>query len=418
MTSFVSLRVDAERLRRHFNALSAYGATKEGGVHRPAFSKAHGAARQWFLQQSRAAGLETRVDEAGNHSAVLRCGVENAPTILLGSHLDSVPYGGRFDGALGVVSALEALLTVKESGIPLKKDLEAIDFTDEEGRFVGLMGSLALTGRLGEEQLKHPGKDMNAFERALSEAGLSVPSILTAGRDPAMLGGYLELHVEQGRRLMEEGVSIGVVTSIVGIRSFKIRFQGRADHAGTTAMGSRLDASQGASAFALGVRELVMERFPGSVATVGNMIFEPGAFNVVPQSVTVFLEFRVDDDVTLNAMEEVLLERASAEANRLGLRMDAEPVERSTPVRMDADVRASIAEACDRRGLSHADLPSGAGHDAQVLASVCPAGMIFIPSVEGFSHSAREFTEWEDCENGANVLLHTALMLAQKSGGA
>lgn len=417
MTFKASLRINEDRLRRHFDALSAYGATKDGGVNRPAFSEAHEAARHWFLQQSRAAGLETRVDGAGNHSSVLRCGAENVPTILMGSHLDSVPYGGRFDGALGVVSALEVLLTVKASGIPLTVDLEAIDFTDEEGRFVGLMGSLALTDRLGEEQLKHPGEDMETFERALSEAGLSLPSILTAGRDTTTLRGYLELHVEQGRRLMEEEISIGIVTSIVGIRSFKICFQGRADHTGTTAMGSRLDACLGASAFALGVRELVMERFPGNVATVGNMVFEPGVFNVVPQSVTVFLEFRADDNTTLDAMEEALLARVSEEADRFRLRTDVEPVERSTPVRMDTGVRESIARACDRLGLSHADLPSGAGHDAQVLAPVCPAGMIFVPSVEGYSHSAREFTEWEDCVNGANVLLHTALMLAQKSGG-
>jgi N-carbamoyl-L-amino-acid hydrolase len=148
-------------------------------------------------------------------------------------------------------------------------------------------------------------------------------------------------------------------------------------------MGSRPDACQGASAFALGVRELVMERLPRSVATVGNMIFEPGAFNVVPQSVTVFLEFRADDNTTLDAMEEALLARASAEADRLGLRTDVEPVERGTPVRMDADVRESIAQVCDRLGLSHADLPSGADHDAQVRAPVCPTGMIFVPSVEG-----------------------------------
>lgn len=239
-------------------------------------------------------------------------------------------------------------------------------------------------------------------------------SILTTHRDPATLSGYLELHVEQGKRLIESGKDIGIVTGIVGIWSFKVRFRGRADHAGTKAMDERSDAAQGACAFTLAVRELVTKDFPGCVATVGKMIFEPGAFNVVPEIVTVSLEFRSERGETLIAMREKLLNQATVESERYGLSVEIEPVERSTPVDMHPDVMQTISQACDALHLSHIKLPSGAGHDAQIIGQVCPAGMIFVPSIGGFSHSPREFTHWKDCVNGANVLLHAALMLADK----
>jgi N-carbamoyl-L-amino-acid hydrolase len=410
--SFSALRVNSERFRANFETLAAIGATPDGGVHRPALSDAHLEARRWFLQRAGQIGLDARVDGAGNHSAVLHCGRAGGPTLLLGSHLDSVPYGGRFDGALGVVAALEVLQVVKEQGIPLSTHLEAIDFTDEEARFVGLLGSLALTGQLETEHLQKPRGGRDRFQKALCHEGLSESSLFSAGRDPATVAGYLELHIEQGMRLIESGVQIGIVTSIVGIRSFRIRFIGRADHAGTMPMERRLDAAQGASAFTLAARELVMKDFPGRVVNVGKMEFEPGAFNVVPQIVTVALEFRADDDDKLDEMEAALLKQASVEAQRFGLDSEAEHLDNVGTARMSEKVHEAFADASEMLGLKHTSLPSGAGHDAQALARICPTGMIFVPSVGGFSHSSKEFTEWEDCVNGANVLLHAALLLA------
>jgi N-carbamoyl-L-amino-acid hydrolase len=411
--SLSALRVNSERLRANFETLAAIGATPDGGVHRPALSDAHLEARRWFLERAEPMGLDARVDGAGNHSAILHCGRADAPTLLVGSHLDSVPYGGRFDGALGVVAAIEVLQVVKEQGISLNTHLEAIDFTDEEGRFVGLLGSLALSGQLEPEHLQKPRAGRDRFQKALRLAGLSESSLFSAGRDPATVAGYLELHIEQGMRLIESGVQIGVVTGIVGIRSFRIRFIGRADHAGTTPMDKRLDAAQGASAFTLAARELVMKDFPGRVVNVGNMEFEPGAFNVVPQRVTVALEFRADDDDKLDEMEAALLKQASIEARRFGLESEAEHLDNVGTARMNEKVRQAFADASEMLGLKHTSLPSGAGHDAQALARICPTGMIFVPSVDGFSHSSKEFTEWEDCVNGANVLLHAALLLAR-----
>ncbi len=406
-----ALRVNAERFRANFEALAAVGATPEGGVHRPAFGEAHRQARRWFLATAQEAGLDTRVDGAGNHSALLRCGPPGAKTLLLGSHLDSVPDGGRFDGALGVVAALESLQVVKEQNLSLNTHLEAIDFTDEEGHLANFVGSLGLTGRLTPEQLQQPRGGHERFQQVLQQAGLSNASLCSAGRDPNTLAGYLELHIEQGGRLAEAGVEIGIVTGIVGIRSFQVRFCGRADHAGTTPMGRRLDASQGASAFALSVRETMMKRFPDCVATVGNMVFAPGVFNVVPHQVAVSLEFRTEDETRLDEIEAELGHQAFFAAERFGLDLEVEGLDRTAPAPMEPRVQEAFVRACSALDLPHRFLPSGAGHDAQVLASVCPTGMIFVPSVDGFSHSSQEFTEWHDCVNGANVLLHAALLL-------
>jgi len=407
-----ALRVNAERFRASFDALAAIGATPNGGVHRPALSEAHLQARRWYLKQAKQAGLEARVDGAGNHSALLRCGSVGGPTLLMGSHLDSVPHGGRFDGALGVAAAFEVLQVVMDAGISLGAHLEAVDFTDEEGHFAGLLGSLGLTGRLKPGHFEDSRAGRKRFRKALKDAGLNKDTLFTAGRDPASLAGYLELHIEQGPRLADGGFDIGIVTNIVGIRSTKIRFLGRADHAGTTPMERRLDAGLGASAFTLAVRECVMDEFPGSVATVGNMDFEPGASNVVPQAVLVSLEFRAEEDATLDAMEESLLKRARLEAGRYSLELDVESLGSAPPARMDIQAQDAFRRAVEMLGLAHTFLHSGAGHDAQCLAPICPTGMIFVPSVSGFSHSSREFTDWYDCVNGANVLLQAALLLA------
>jgi len=302
---------------------------------------------------------------------------------------------------------------VKEQGISLNTHLEAIDFTDEEGHFANFLGSLGLSGKLKPEHLQNPRGGRDRFQEALRLAGLSESSLFSAGRDPATVAGYLELHVEQGIRLIELGMQIGIVISIVGIRSFKIRFIGRADHAGTTPMDKRLDAAQGASAFTLAARELVMKEFPGYVATVGNMEFEPGVFNVVPHTVTVALEFRADDNDKLDKMEAALLKQASVEAQRFGLESEMEFLDSAAPAPMNEQIQEAFVSTSKALGLKHTFLPSGAGHDAQCLAQICPTGMIFVPSVGGFSHSSEEFTEWEDCVNGANTLLHAALMLAQ-----
>ena len=415
-----NLRINSDRMRAAFDELAKIGATADGGVNRPAFSEAHLAARGWFREQIESAGLEVRTDGAGNHSAVLPISSalsasqskRQSQTLLLGSHLDSVPNGGRFDGALGVMAAFEVLRTIKEARIPLRVNLEAIDFTDEEGTLVGLLGSAAVAGCLSPDMLHNPRGGRQALLEGMACAGLTEQSMLSAHRRRESLAGYLELHIEQGKRLERASAEIGIVSAIVGIWSYQLSFIGRADHAGTTAMNDRRDASLGASEFTLAARDTVVNDFRDCVVNVGKMEFSPGAFNIVPARVDVSLEFRSADEEKFKRLDALLLAHAQEAAHRFGLELRVESLGKHSPSLMNDKVQSTFVSACDDLGLSHLSLSSGAGHDGQSFDGLCPVGMIFVPSKEGASHSPREFTEWEDCVNGANVLLQTALRLA------
>ena len=406
------LKVNAERLAADFDALSRIGATPDGGVHRPALSPAHLEARVWLRERVQTAGLQFRMDGAGNHSALLECGLENAPTLLLGSHLDSVPNGGRFDGALGVLAALESLRVVKESGLSLPVHLEAIDFTDEEGTLVGLLGSAALAGKLTAQDLLTPRGGREALLAGLKRAGLEEAGLLAARRDPGCLAGYLELHIEQGPRLQNAGAEIGMVSAIVGICSYRLDFVGRADHAGTTPMQERRDAGLGASEFILAAHDLVLESYSDCVINVGELRYAPGAFNIVPERASLALELRAPQVGLFTRLEVDLLDLAQATAGRHRLELETRFLGRHQPSPMSLSAQQAINEAAGDLGLHVMPLVSGAGHDAQSLAGLCPTGMLFIPSQGGASHSAREFSQWQDCLNGADVLLQAALRLA------
>ena len=405
------LAIDSERFKRDIEALAEIGSTGDGGVHRPTFSPAHLEARSWFRQQAQSAGFEVKVDGAGNHSAILSCAPPGSPSLLLGSHLDSVPYGGRFDGALGVLAALEVLRVVRDAGLELTCNLEAIDFTDEEGSLCGLLGSSALAGRLTKEELLNPRGGRQALLEGLQRAGLSEDSLLSARRDQVQVAGYLELHIEQGSRLVQTGKQIGVVSGIVGLVSYQLAFHGRADHAGTTSMQGRLDASQGAASFILAARQLVMADFPGCVVNTGALQLLPGAYNIVPGTALLSVEFRAPEARQLEQLELALLDLARQKARRYSLELVIEPKGKHIPTPMSPQMQLAIRGAADKLGLSYMDLVSGAGHDAQALAGFCPVGMIFVPSLGGASHSARELTDWKDCLNGANTLLHTSLAI-------
>ncbi len=406
------LRINPIRFQSDFTTLSAIGATPAGGVNRPALSAAHLEARAWFAEQVHRANLTPRIDGAGNHSAILPSPNPDAPTLLLGSHLDSVPDGGRYDGALGVLAALEVLRTIHEAGMSLPIHLEAIDFTDEEGTLVGFIGSGALAGTLAPSDLHNPRGGRQSLMAGLERAGLSEAGVFTARRDPATLAGYLELHIEQGSRLFQSGVDIGIVQGIVGIASFRLVFTGRANHAGTTPMADRRDAGLGAASFTLAARQLVMDYFPGCVVNVGSLHLEPGAFNIVPGRAELALECRAIESGELERLQAALLAAARREADAFGLGLDVITLGVHAPAPMNQLVQQAIQEAAANLGLSAQVLPSGAGHDAQNLALLCPTGMIFIPSVDGISHSPLEFSSLQSCLNGANVLLGAALRLA------
>ena len=395
-------------------SLAQIGPTKDGGVTRLALSAVDMEGRNWFRALVLADGFEFREDGVGNQSALLRSTLNpEARTLLAGSHLDSVPNGGKYDGPLGVLSAFEALRTIRESGLRLPVHLEAINFTDEEGSVLGMLGSHGLTGHLRREEFALAKGGGAALQEGMQRIGITAESALAAGRDPQSLAGYVELHIEQGTRLESAHIDIGAVTSIVGIRWFWLRFAGQAAHAGTTPMDRRADAMLGAARFVQQARECVMQRYLPGVVNCGQLYVQPGAFNIVTAEARLALEFRHATEEQLDEMEADLLGLARAIANECGLMLDIEALTRHEAARMDERVVAAIESAAGALGLSHTRLASFAGHDAQSLCRVTPSAMLFVPSVGGISHNPREYTRRQDVINGANVLLNTLLALSK-----
>lgn len=418
-----NLHINQTRFMRSIDEMAQIGLLPEeagGGRDRRPFSAADRAARRYFKEAAEAGGLRVRLDQAANLSARLECADEDAPTLLLGSHLDTVPYGGAYDGALGVLAGLEVLLTLRESGLPLRYHLEVVDFTDEEGRFGYFFGSRALAGALTEEAIADFLDQAGAVDAhedlpamwAQVPGQLDPDAILAARRDPASLAGYLELHIEQGPRLEAEGVQIGVVTAIFGRRAWHVTFLGRADHAGTTPMGLRADALVAAARFIAAAPERVAADFPEAVVTCGNVEVQPGVANVTPRQVTVWVEFRAATDGELDGIDAALREVAQEASAGRGLHSVIKPMSHSRPTPMNDRLQSLIQQTADGLGYSTLALPSGAGHDAQVLAPITPAGMLFVPSKNGRSHSPVEYTSPAQTVAGANVLLHTVLALA------
>ena len=405
-------RINFARLRADLEALGRIGRTPAGGVTRPSFSDADVEARRWFLGRLREAGLEARVDGAGN---IFARSADGDRTVLLGSHLDSVPNGGMFDGALGTLAALEALRVVRERGLRPQRPFELVAFTDEEGAFGGFFGSYAFTGVLTAEMVRaqQDARGLRLVD-AMARHGLDAMEALRARRDPATIHAYLELHIEQGPILERLGVPIGIVEAICGIRRLAITFRGRADHAGTTPMDARQDALVAGADLVVGARQLGLEAAPHGRATVGVFRVEPGVANIVAERAELILEVREQAPAALEALAERGAELARSVARRWGLEVDIAPLLRIDPVPMHPAAQQAIAAAAQGLGLKTHRMPAGAGHDAQVVGRVARAGMVFIPCRDGRSHSPLEHADDAACEQGANVLLNAALALANE----
>jgi N-carbamoyl-L-amino-acid hydrolase len=405
------LRINFARLKQDLEELGSIGRTPQGGVSRPSFSDADMQARRWLTDRITAAGMEARVDAAGNIFGRWQTG---SPVVLAGSHIDSVPNGGRFDGALGVLAGLECLRRIKEEGIRLRHPLELVAFTDEEGAFGGFFGSYAFMGVLKAEDIPKA-RDSTGLRiaDAMGRQGLDAMRAPTARRDPGQIRAYVELHIEQGPVLEARQTPIGVVDAIVGIHRYGITFRGRADHAGPTPMRDRKDALLGASDLALKGRDLAITAgSPASRITVGIVQLKPGVANIVPAEAYLTYEIREQSAELLRLLAEKSQGLAADIARAWGLEVSIETILQIDPVPLAEEVKAAIAAAAGEVGLPHLRLPAMAGHDAQVVGRVAPAGMIFVPSQDGRSHSPLEFTADEDVERGANVLLLTLLKLA------
>ena len=361
------------------------------------------------------AGLIFQSDAAGNLSAILPSENPAAQTLLAGSHLDSVPNGGRFDGALGVLTALEALQTIQEANLKLPVHLEAISFTDEEGLVVTMLGSRALTGQFSDTDLAQARLGPEDLAAGLARLQINRADIHLARRDPTTLAGYVELHIEQGTRLEAAGLQIGVVPAIVGIRSFWLDFTGQAAHAGTTPMDKRADALWGAAGFVSQARELVMSQFSPGVVNCGRVVVEPGSFNIVPAKAQLTLEFRHGSEEILAEMEVALLNLATNIAQQYDLTLATASGGNCLAAPMHSRLIEAVEQAAGQLGLGHTRLLSLAGHDAQTMSPFTPSVLFFVPSVAGISHNPREYTLDEDVINGAEVMLHALLILAESA---
>lgn len=400
------LLVNGGRLLRRLRELAAFGRTPEGGIDRVAFSEADRGARAYVLELMRAAGLSTEIDAAGNLVGRRRGTDPTRAPLMIGSHIDSVPHGGNYDGQVGALGAAEVTQTLTDHAIALRHPLEVVIFSNEEG---GKTGSRAMAGEVAERELDLVTASGRTIREGIAFVGGDPSRLDRARRRPGAVAAFLELHVEQGGVLERDGIAIGVVRGIVGIKRWTVVVEGFANHAGTTPMDARRDALVAAARFVDAVHVTARETPGRQVATVGRIAAEPGAPNVIPGRVTLSLEIR---DLEMAGIER-LLERLQTRAAVIGretgtaFAFDQFYVSRAAPT--DERLRRLIADAAAALGLSTLSLPSGAGHDAQSIATFAPVGMIFVPSVDGISHSPREFTHPEDVVHGANVLLHALL---------
>ena len=398
--------INGERLLADLRALAVIGGLPDGGVNRLAWSEADLAGRHWFAERMREAGIESRVDAALNVFGHLPG--TTGPWLLTGSHLDSVPNGGRLDGAYGAVAALEVLRTLAESRDPLAEQLEIVGFADEVGvRFeVGLIGSLALVGELDIERLRD-GLDWQGvpIRQVLATAGRELDRMLEVQQHRHSIRGFVELHIEQGPRMEADGIDLAVVTGIVGVHRQRIEIKGTQNHAGTTPFRLRHDAGRAASRAAAELRDLVLGVDAAAVANIGSMQFHPGGVNVIPGRAQFTLEVRHLDERVIGEAVWAFATRLERVCTEEGCRAEVELLSSVPPAPMDATVMEALVQACTELGRRPARLSSGAGHDAAVLSRHVPSGMLFVPSVGGVSHSPRETTSDEQLILGARALL-------------
>ena len=409
--TWFNLKINSERLSTDFEALAEIGANMGGGVSRLALSNEDLAARSWFADRIEEAGLQVKDDEVGNLSGVLCSDNPAAKTLMIGSHLDTVPNGGRYDGAIGVLIGLECLRRVKEAGIKPKHHLEAINFTDEEGTWHSLFGSNAVIGKVSTEDLNISLQANGAFRAALYRAGIRPEEIHRAHRKPEDILGYLEVHIEQSNSLHEQGTELGIVDRIVGRTTYNVTFYGEAAHAGTTTAEERRDALQGAAAFIILAHKLITEEYPEGVVNCGHVSVKPDTFNVVPAEASLRVEFRHPDTTILTEMESRLIRLTQDCAKSYRLSVGADQVLHREAEQMAPELVHHLEQACRLEKASYMTIASYSGHNAQIMNQMIPAGMIFLPSVDGISHNPKEFTEWHHVEVGANVLLRTVLQL-------
>lgn len=402
-----TLFVNSDRLVQSIERLAQIGQLPFGGVRRIAYSPEDIAARNLVQHWMVEAGMSVRLDAAGNVIGRYPGKFPQAPALATGSHIDTVPNGGRYDGAFGVLAGLEVVRVLNEQQIQLDHPLEVIVFTDEEGSMIGCK---AMSGRVLDDPAKYRFSDGTDIQTCLQRVGGNWDRIAQARLSAADIAAFVELHVEQGPVLEFMGKQIGVVEGIVGQRRYTITVQGSSSHAGSTPMHMRQDALVAASMVVLAVNKSA--NTPGQqVATVGRMNVSPNAVNVIPGLVEMTLDIRDLSNQHLDNLMEQLRLQLEAIATDTQTQIHLQPWLHNEPALAEPNIQQTIVQVCEDLGLSYTHLPSRASHDAQEIASFTDMGMIFVPSQAGVSHAETEYTSPEQCTQGANVLLHTLLKL-------
>jgi N-carbamoyl-L-amino-acid hydrolase len=403
------LTVNSDRLSESINRLAKIGKQPSGSICRLAFTpedlQARYLVQQWMIE----AGMTVRTDAAGNLIGTYAGTVEDAPALATGSHIDTVPSGGRFDGVLGVLAGIEVVRTLRANNLRLNHPIEVIVFTDEESTMIGCQ-AIAGTVLLQSPERYQP-KVGESIQTSLEMVGGNWDQLLTAKRSRADIAAFVELHVEQGAVLERTGKDIGVVQGLVGMRRKAITITGLANHAGTTPMDMRQDALVAAAQIVLAVRDIA-RRMPSSpVATVGYLNVLPNAVNIVPGKVELSVDMRDLSNECLEEMLEQLRQDVQAIATETNTKIDIAALLCVEPTLAAPQVQTTIESICQQLGLSYCHLPSRAGHDALEIGRITDMGMIFVPSQAGVSHSEAEYTSPQQCTQGANVLLQTLVEL-------
>lgn len=408
----MDLKINAERLWSDLMVLGQIGFSQEKGVSRPALSETDLEAREWLKKKMESDGLDVRTDAAMNVIGTLKSSAKKSEKVLvICSHLDTVPSGGMFDGALGVVAGLECARTLKENRVQLPWDVEIINFSDEEAAYnAGTIGSRAMIGKLVENEIyvsKTGGE--KTFATQLKKAGADPGRIGDAVRDQDAFTAVLELHIEQGNRLETDGIQIGAVTGIVGIYRYIIKVKGEANHAGTTPMRLRDDALVKAAPIFLLLPQWCLARNTEMVGTIGQITLEPGATNVIPGECSFIVELRSMQNDDMEAVRDMLKNWVDGHSG-----FSMKTILEKGSVTLSNTLIDTVSWAAEMEGLSNIKMPSGAGHDTQSFAPRVTCGMIFIPCRKGKSHSPEEQIESRQAAEGCQVLLRTVLELAKQ----
>ena len=413
--------IDKRRLMRDLNAIGRIGIGDHGSVTRLVFSIKELRSRQVLIHLMRQAGLKIQVDAIGNIFGRLDGADPKAPALLAGSHLDTVIHGGKYDGPVGVIGALEAVRTIRENKIPLRAPLEVVCFIGEESSRFGFstLGSSLVAGEVQPKDLTNA-VDAQGTKLAdvLSSLGISPRNLFRLARDPKSMKAYLELHIEQGPILEAKAKRIGLVTSIAAPSRFKVIFAGRADHSGTTPMEMRKDALV-AAAQLIEYVEKICRKFSSMekgrvVGTVGAMKIEPGVINAVPGRAELAIDIRSTSAPAKDKVARLVKQRGAAIARDRGIPIEVLNIRSEDPVPLDKRLLRVTRQLCDEKAIDYEIMPSGAGHDAMQMAKITPAGMIFIPSRRGISHNPLEWTDPDDIALGAQLLMETMIRVANE----